>query len=76
MQSWSFQPLPLADEPPSSSLARGQDLEGGTDLIFMAKQSVIINSIAAKTMRSCVTCERLAKKDPLSFQRDTASQLV
>ena len=48
----------------------------GVGSIFMVKRSAFINSNAAKTIRSRVTCERLARKDPLSFQRDTASQLV
>ena len=42
----------------------------------MAKRSAFINSIAVKTMRSRVTGRRSARKDPLIFQRDTASRLA
>ena len=42
----------------------------------MVQRSVIINSIAAKTVRSRVTAKRSAREDLLIFQRDTAFQLA
>jgi len=42
----------------------------------MLKRSAFINFIAVKTVRSRITHERSATKEPLIFQRDTASQLA
>ena len=57
-------------------LAEGVTLSSGADSIFIVKRRTSVSFVAGNILRSRVTHERSARKDPLIFRRDTAFQLA